>query len=196
MSLCGDVAAVIMSVVRLNGTSGLRNNRLLLIGGVVAVIAALVATIALLAAVLPDKRAALQLRNPVPLDEEYANLNRVSHWPADWINAVCEPPMYPLRRYEALPNATSNASCRSLIKPDGDVAYLMISRFPSELPMQVDLLNAGYKWYAFAFDRGSLVSFETVRDAAVVGTNGLSESPVLQPLKQFGFTIYSNPGPP
>jgi hypothetical protein len=169
---------------------------LLLIGAVVAVIAALVAAVALLAAVLPDKRAAVQLRNPVPLDEEYANLNRVSHWPADWINAVCEPPVYQLRNYKALPNATSNASCRSLIKPGGDVAYLMISRFPSELPMQVDLLNAGYKWYAFAFDRGSLVSFETVRETAVVGTNGLNESPVLQPLKHFGFNIYSNPGPP
>jgi hypothetical protein len=48
----------------------------------------------------------------------------------------------------------------------------------------------------FTFDHGSLISFETVRETAVIGTNGLSESPVLQPLKQFGFTIYSNPGPP
>jgi len=60
--------------------------------------------------------------------------------------------------------------------------------------MQVDLSNEGYEWYAFAFDRGSLVSFETVSGTAVVGTNGLSESPVLQPLKQFGFNIYSRPG--
>jgi hypothetical protein len=62
--------------------------------------------------------------------------------------------------------------------------------------MQADLSNEGYKWYAFAFDRGSLVSFETLSETAVVGTSGLNESPVLQPLKQFGFNIYSNPGPP
>ena len=60
----------------------------------VLMIAVLVAGVTLLSAVLPDYRGAVQLRNPVPLDEEFANLNRVSHWPADWINAVCEPPLY------------------------------------------------------------------------------------------------------
>jgi hypothetical protein len=185
-----------MVVVPWSWTSSTRTNRLLFIGAVVGMIVVLVAGVTLLSAVLPDERAAVQLRNPVPLDEEYANLNRVSHWPADWINAVCEPPLYRLRNYKRLPLATSNASCRSLIKPGGDVHYLMISRFPSELPMQADLSNEGYKWYAFAFDRGSLVSFETLSETAVVGTSGLNESPVLQPLKQFGFNIYSNPGPP
>jgi hypothetical protein len=60
----------------------------------------------------------------------------------------------------------------------------------------MDLSNERYAWYAFAFDRGSLVSFETVSETAVVGTNGLSESPFLQPLKRFGFNTYSRPGPP
>ena len=138
----------------------------------------------------------MQLRNPVPLGGESAYQNRVSHWPADWINAVCEPPLYQLRNYKRLPNATANASCRSLIKPSGDVDYLMISRFPSELPMQVDLHNAGYEWYSFASDHGSLVSFETVSETSVPGDQGLWESPVLQPLKQFGFSIYAGPGPP
>jgi hypothetical protein len=64
-----------------------------------------------------------------------------SHWPAEWMDAVCEPPLYKLRNYNPLPNVISNASCRSRVKPDGDVAYLMVSRFPSELPMQVDSLE-------------------------------------------------------
>jgi hypothetical protein len=78
-------------------TSGVRTHQLLLIGAVVGMIAVLVAGVTLLSAVPPDYRGAVQLRNPVPLDEEFANLNRVSHWPADWINAVCEPPLYQLR---------------------------------------------------------------------------------------------------
>ncbi|KWX23225.1 hypothetical protein AFM11_15490 [Mycolicibacterium wolinskyi] len=62
--------------------------------------------------------------------------------------------------------------------------------------MQVDLVNAGYEWYAFAFDRGGLVAFATSYDAVVTDpTTNLGESPVLQPLKQFGFNIYSSPGP-
>lgn len=182
-----------MVVMGWSWTSGTPANRLLLIGAAIAMVAALAAQVTLLSGLPPDERAAAQLRNPVPLDEEYAEVDRVSHWPADWINAVCEPPLYRLRDYERLPHATSSASCRSLIKPGGDVDYLMISRFPSELPMQVDLSNEGYQWCAFAFDRVSLVSFETVSETAVVGTNGLSESPVLQPLKQFGFNIYSRP---
>jgi hypothetical protein len=63
--------------------------------------------------------------------------------------------------------------------------------------MQVDLHNQGYERYAFTFDNGSMVSFETVSDTTVTDpATGLGESPVLQPLKQFGFNIYSDPGPP
>ena len=83
-----------MVVMGWSWTSGVRTHQLLLIGVVVGMIAVLVAGVTLLSAVLPDYRGAVQLRNPVPLDEEFANLNRVSHWPADWINAVCEPPLY------------------------------------------------------------------------------------------------------
>jgi hypothetical protein len=61
----------------------------------------------------------------------------------------------------------------------------MISRFPGELPRQVDLHNQGYEWYAFTFDNGSMISLETVSDTPVTDpATGLGESPVLQPLKQ------------
>ncbi|MCV7015656.1 hypothetical protein [Mycolicibacterium madagascariense] len=188
------MSAFIMGVVGWTFGPGRRWG--LLVGAVVGVLAVVIAAASMLHAVVPGEKAAVPIRNPIPMDEEFANINRVSHWPAEWIDAVCERPVYTLRNYTMLPHATANSSCRSLIKPGGDVDYLMISRFPSELPMQVDLHNAGYQWYAFAFDHGSLIAFETVSDSEVVGSNGLRESPVLQPLKRFGFHIYANPGPP
>jgi hypothetical protein len=187
-----------MDGMRLRWDVSKRVGRLLLIGGIIVVVAILAGEVSLLQALTPHKRAVAQLRNPMPLDQAYAEIDRVSHWPADWINSVCEPPLYRLRNYKRLPDALSNASCQSRTTGSGDlVNYLIISRFPSELAMQVDLSNEGYKWYAFTFDHGSLVSFATASDdPGVTGTNGLSEIPVLQPLKQFGFSIYSRPGPP
>ncbi|GAB7066080.1 hypothetical protein JCM12141A_03690 [Mycolicibacterium hodleri] len=177
-------------------TSSTRTRRFLLVSFIVGIVAVFVAEATFASAVLPRTKAAVIVRNAIPLDAEFAEINRVSHWPADWIDAVCEKPVYALSNYTRLPHSTANASCRSLIKPGGEVDYLMISRFPSELPMQVDLHNAGYQWYAFAFNDGSLVAFETVSETAVAGNNGFQESPVLQPLKRFGFNIYSGPGPP
>ena len=168
----------------------------LFIGAALGVIVAVVASL-VFAASLPRDRAALQLRNPVPLGEEFAYLDRVSHWPADWIASVCEPPLYQLQHYKRLPNATYAAACSSKVKSMDDMANIMIARFPRELTMQVDLHNAGYEWYAFAFDHGDMIAFATVSELSVQDpVTNLGESPFLQPLKQFGFMVYAGPGPP
>jgi hypothetical protein len=161
------------------------------IGVVLAVVAALT-----LAAPVPLDRAAMQLRSPVPLGAELADLNRVSHWPADWVAAVCEPPLYQLQHCDRLPNWTYAAACRSGAEAGGDVEQ-MIARFAAELPMQVDLHNAGYEWYAFAFDHGSMIDFATVSEVSVQDpVTNLEESPFLRPLRRFGFSTYGTPGPP
>ncbi|WP_136629050.1 hypothetical protein [Mycobacteroides salmoniphilum] len=61
--------------------------------------------------------------------------------------------------------------------------------------MQADLFNSSYKWYAFAYDDGGMVVFATFSEVAAGYDTGFTESVVLQPLKQFGFRIYSRPGP-
>lgn len=65
--------------------------------GAIVVIIANVATIASLADRLPRDRAAVRLGSPLPPGDEFASINRVTHWPPDWIAAVCEPPVYELR---------------------------------------------------------------------------------------------------
>ena len=182
-----------------------RNRLLLLVGTVVAAIVVIIATVASLAAlkislsefIQSSERAAVRLGSPLPPGDEFAEINRVTHWPPDWTAAVCEPPVYELRTpYARLPHATASAACEARIQPNGEYRDITIARFPDELSMQVDLLNDGYEWYAFAFDRGELMAFATNSDVWVTDpTTGLGESPVLQPLKQFGFNIYSGPGP-
>lgn len=172
---------------------------LLLVGTIVAAVVAVVVTTAMassLAAQLPRERAAVRLGSPLPPGDEFEEINRVTHWQPDWIAAVCEPPVYRLRTpYARLPHASAIAVCKAKIRPDGDVVNLTIARFPAELPMQVDLANEGYQWYAFAFDRGAMTTFATFSGVSVTDPiTGLGESPVLQPLKQFGFNIYSGPG--
>jgi hypothetical protein len=168
-------------------------------GAIVVVIATAVniAMVASLADRLPQERAAVSLGSPLPPGDEWASINRVRQWPADWVAAVCVPPVYELRTpYAQMPHATALAICEARVQPNGEYLNITIARFPSELPMQVDLFNEGYESYAFAFDRGQLVSFATSSDVRVTDpVTGLGESPVLQPLKQFGFNIYSGPGP-
>lgn len=137
-------------------------------------------------------------RVPPPPGDEYSAINQVTDWPADWIAAVCVPPLYPLRTpYEGLPHATESAACRARVEPEGQVLNLMVARFPTELAMQVDLVNQGYEWYAFTFDRDGMLAFAvSYRDSVSDPTTNARESPVLQPLKRFGFSIYSSPGPP
>jgi hypothetical protein len=61
------------------------------------------------------------------------------------------------------------------------MANITIARFPRELP----------------FDRGDTIAFATVSELSVQDpVTNLAESPFLQPLRQFGFTIYGSPGPP
>jgi hypothetical protein len=178
---------------------------LLLVGTVVAAIVVIIAMVASLTAlasslsglIRASERAGVRLGSPLPPGDEFAEVNRVTHWPPDWIAAVCEPPVYQLRTpYARLPHATACAVCKARIRPNGEVVNVTIARFPAELPMQVDLVNDGYEWYAFAFDRGEMVAFATFSDVVVTDPiTNLGESPVLQPLKQFGFNIYSGPGP-
>ena len=157
----------------------------------------MVAAALLVSSALPHDRAAMQVRNPVPLGEEFAYLDRVSHWPTDWVAAVCESPLYQLQHYDRLPNSTHAAACRSRVEVGGEVDNIMIARFAAELPMQVDLHNAGYEWYAFTFDEGSMIAFATMSELSIPDpVNNLGESPFLQPLRRFGFTIYGGPGPP
>jgi hypothetical protein len=182
-----------------------RARMLLLVGTVVAVIVVIIAMVASLTAlksnlsefIQSSERAAVRLGSPLPPGDEFAEVNRVTHWPPDWTAAVCEPPVYKLRTpYSSLPHATACAVCKARIQPNGEYLNVTIARFPDELSMQVDLVNDGYEWYAFAFDRGEMIAFATFSDVSVTDpTTGLGESPVLQPLKQFGFNIYRGPGP-
>ena len=176
---------------------------LLFVGVAAAALAgilALVMTIQMtrsLASLLPPERAAVRLGSPLPPGDEFEAINRVTHWQPDWIAAVCDGPVYQLRiPYKRMPEATAAGACKARVRPDGEVVDLTIARFPAELPMQVDLVNEGYQWYAFAFDRGEMVAFATWAEATVTDPKtGFSESPVLQPLKHFGFNIYHDPGP-
>jgi hypothetical protein len=180
-----------------------RLSLLLLAGTVVGAIVVIIANIATVAMVssladrLPPDRAGVRLGSPLPPGDEFAAINRVTHWPPDWTAAVCNPPVYELRiPYAHLPHATACAACEARIQPNGEYLNITIARFPDELAMQVDLLNDGFEWYAFAFDRGELMAFATHSEAWVTDPiTGMGESPTLQPLKEFGFNIYSDPGP-
>ncbi|BBY48774.1 hypothetical protein MARA_22420 [Mycolicibacterium arabiense] len=175
---------------------GLDVTWLLVFSAVTVVIVEIVVGSMTLASSTPKSRAAVSLRSAVPLDPEYENVNRVSGWPRQWLEAVCAPPIHQLRDYQRLPNATSTASCRSLTEYAGEGSYLVIARFPSELPMQVDLGNERYPFYVFARESGALIAIATVSRTSVISTRGLGVSPYLQPLERFGFNVYSGPGPP
>jgi hypothetical protein len=173
------------------------NVKRLLVGGTAlgTVIAVLVVA-ATMASLMPTPRGAMSWRNAIPIDQELRNLNRVSQWPREWVDSVCEPPLHQLRNYKRLPNATYTASCRSLVEYAGDNSYLMVARYPNEYLMQIDLSNEGYTFYSFASYYGKLFVVATVTEASVTDSHGLGVSPFLQPLEQFGFNVYRDPGPP
>lgn len=110
---------------------------------------------------------------------------------------VCKGPVYSVRRSLArLPHASDVATCKALAEPNGGIDDLLVAHFPAELPMQVDLHDGGYTWYAFAWDRGRMATFASRSEVEVSDpVTNLGETPALQPLKQFGFIIYSDPGP-
>lgn len=59
--------------------------------------------------------------------------------------------------------------------------------------MQFDLVRAGFKWYCFSTDRGTLDVIATQSDDSMQ-SNGWRVSPDLEPLSRFGFMIYGRPG--
>ena len=158
--------------------------------GVVAVVVN-IALIASLVSLLPSDKAALQVRRPVPVGDEFAWINRVSHWPGDWTVAVCKTPVYGLKTPNVdLPHATQSGACTAKIEPAGEYLNITIARFRSELEMQVDLHNQGYELYSFAFDQGGLLVY-----AIFPSATNIELSVVLQPLEKFGFNVYHDPGP-
>lgn len=141
--------------------------------------------------------ALLKPYGPKPSPQDFSTVDPVSGSPALWMAAVCSPQFGARATGFHLPNATYSTVCQARIHPDGGGAIepILIARFPSEEPLQLDLDNNGVEWYAFAVDQGGLVAFATCSPlvASDPHTN-LGESPLLVPLKQFGFTIYSDPG--
>ncbi|WP_217700186.1 hypothetical protein, partial [Mycobacterium sp. D16R24] len=180
-----------------------RGRLLLPAGAIAAVLVGAVASITTLVVLASSttglvrggERMAVRLHN-LPPGDEFAEINRVTYWPPDWIAAVCEQPVYHLRTpNERFPHAIVSSICTARVRPDGESADITVARFPAELPMQADLFNSSYKWYAFSYDDGAMVVFATFSEVAAVYDTGFTESVVLQPLKQFGFRIYSRPGP-
>jgi hypothetical protein len=138
-----------------------------------------------------------EVRDPLPAGDEYSSINAVREWPSDWVGAVCSPPVYDVRvPYRELPNATSVAACSAREHPRGQVTNVMMARFPNELAMQVDLANEGSQWYAFTYVDGGMLAFaSSAVDSTADPAVSVGEA-VLEPLRQFGFSIYSTPGPP
>ncbi|UNB52985.1 hypothetical protein [Mycolicibacterium sp. YH-1] len=139
----------------------------------------------------PDERGVAALRHAVPPGDEWAGLNRVSQWPADWTSAVCKPPVYWLKaQNKALPHATRRGVCQAKIAPAGEYFDITLARFNNELEMQVDLQNHGCEAYAFAYDQGGLLAY------AIFGSvQNMDITAVLQPLQRYGFNVYHDPGP-
>ena len=139
----------------------------------------------------------------------FPTVNAVSGTPADWIAAICTPYM-PSIRPELdsvsvsgalllspgagleLPGATFNAACAAR-KESASEPFILVAEYPSEDPMQRDLARNGFEWYCFAAEHGRLFVAAT-RAVERTTDSGWSVSPVLLPLADFGFNIYSGPG--
>jgi hypothetical protein len=138
-----------------------------------------------------------EVRDPLPPGDQFSAINTVQDWPSDWVAAVCATPVYEVRvPYRELPNATSVAACSARMHPHGQVTNVMMARFPTELAMQVDLANEGSRWYAFTFVDGGMLAFASSADNSTADPEVSVGNAVLRPLRQFGFNIYSTPGPP
>jgi hypothetical protein len=154
-----------------------RARRLIFVGTALGVVVAVVTLVGV-----------LRPHRPTPSGQDFSTVNRVSGGPVEWIAAVCDP----LARLPAtgfdLPESTYWSVCQARVRrDDAFVNPILIARFRSEVPMQVDLDLAGIEWYAFAVDQGELIAFATRSPSP-------RASPLLQPLKQFRFNIYSDPG--
>ena len=142
-------------------------------------------------------------------DAHFPTVNAVSGTPADWVAAICTP-YIPNLRPEIdpvsvsgalllspnagldLPGSTFNAACAAREKSASE-RFIRVAEYPSEDPMQRDLVDNGFEWYCFAAAQGRLFVAAT-RATERTTDSGWSVSPVLLPLADFGFNIYSGPG--
>lgn len=139
----------------------------------------------------------------------FPTVNAVSGTPAEWIAAICTPYMPSIRADLDptsvsgalllspsagldLPGSTFNSACAAREKSASE-PFILVAEYPSEDPMQRDLARNGFEWYCFAAARGRLFVAAT-RATERTTDSGWSVSPVLLPLADFGFNIYSGPG--
>lgn len=156
---------------------------LLFVGIALGVVIAVVTLAAVTRPVGPQARGA-----------DFSTVNRVTGDLDDWIAAVCVPQVSVPPIGLDLPESSYWTVCQARIQSgDKFVNPILFARFPSEDPMQIDLDANGIEWYAFAVDNGELVSFAT-RSSPSDPNAKLRASPLLQPLKRFGFRIYGSPG--
>lgn len=169
---------------------------------------ALLAVVGLVLAAQPISGAPRMI-GPSHDDAHFPTVNAVSGTPADWVAAICTP-YIPNLRPEVdpvsvsgalllspnagldLPGSTFNAACAAREKSASE-PFILVAEYPSEDPMQRDLVENGFEWYCFAAAHGRLFVAAT-RSTERTTDSGWSVSPVLLPLADFGFNIYSGPG--
>ena len=175
---------------------GVKARRLLVVGAALAVVVQLVVVLATAASIVPRPRAAISVRDAVPLHQVIRNADRESPWPEVWVDAVCDRPVYPLRGSEEMPHATRIATCTSRVKLGGDVDYLMIAHYPSDQLMQADLRDRGYTYYwsGSRYDKPFVIA--TVSETTIIGASGLPVASSLQPLERFGRDVERVPQDP
>jgi hypothetical protein len=176
--------------------SGVTARRLLVVGAAVAVVIQLVVVSVVAMSVVPRPRAALSLRDAIPMHQVIRNADRESPWPEVWVDAVCDRPVYPVRRSDHLSHATRLATCASRVKLGGDVDYLMLAYYPDDLPMQADLRDRGFTYYWSGSRWGKPFVVATVSETTVIGRAGLPVASSLRPLEQFGQDVQRVPRDP
>jgi hypothetical protein len=125
----------------------------------------------------------------------------------DWITTVCRPNTFSIFKIElfpanlmllhpntvfSLPRSARSAVC-SARNDEASDAVVLIAEYPSEDLMQLDLAENAIKWYCFAAVDDNLFVMATRAEERVMGGNGLNASPVLEPLVDDGFIVYSGP---
>ena len=175
---------------------GVTARRLLVAGAALAVVVQLVIVSLAVTSAAPQPRAALSVRDAVPLHQLIRNADRESPWPEVWVDAVCDRPVYPLRGSEDMPHATRIATCTSRVQLGGDVDYLMIAHYPSDQLMQTDLRDRGYTYYwsGSRYDKPFVIA--TVSETTVIGAAGTPVASALAPLERFGRNVERVPQDP
>jgi hypothetical protein len=164
--------------------------RLLVAGAAVAAaVIQMVLVVETAVSVAPRPRAAVSVRDAIPLHQVIRNADREAPWPEVWADAVCDRPVYPLRGSQEMTHATRIATCTSRVKLGGDVDYLMLAHYPSDQLMQADLRDRGYTyyWLGTRWDKPFVIA--TVSETTVVGASGLPVASSLEPLERFGRNV-------